>query len=71
MDILTLLLQRPVIITLALSGAAIATLGNVFLRKSDKVSPKTARLITRFGYGISWVSVALFIAAGFFGPQPD
>ncbi len=71
MDTLTLLLQRPVIITLALVGAAIATLGNVFLRKGDRVSPKTARLITRVGYGISWVSVALFITAGFFGPGPD
>lgn len=71
MDILTLLLQRPVIITLALTGAAIATLGNVTLRKSTKVGHKTARLITRVGYGISWISVALFIAAGFFGPQTD
>ncbi len=71
MDTLTLLLQRPVIITLALVGAAIATLGNVTLRKSTQVGHKTARFITRVGYGISWVSVALFIAAGFFDPQSD
>jgi len=71
MDILTLLLQRWVIITLALTGAAIATAGNVFLRKSARVGPKTARLIIRFGYGVSWASVALFIAAGFFGPSSD
>ncbi len=69
MDLLPLITQRPMIIALALVGALIATVGNLFLRRSTKVDPRTAKLITRFGYGISWVSVALFIAAGFFGSR--
>lgn len=70
MDLLTLITQRPMIIALALVGAVIATVGNLFLRRSTKVRPRTAKFITRFGYGISWASVALFIAAGFFGSKP-
>lgn len=70
MDLLTLISNRPLIIALALVGAVIATVGNLFLRRSTKIDPRTAKLITRFGYGISWASVALFIAAGFFGPRP-
>ena len=49
MDLLTLISNRPMIIALALVGAVIATVGNLFLRRSTRVDPRTAKLITRFG----------------------
>jgi len=67
MELLDLVIQRPVVITLAIVGAAVATLGSVLLRKSSRVDPKTARLILRLGYGISGASIAIFIVAGFLG----
>lgn len=67
MELLDLAIQRPVVITLAIVGAAVATLGSVLLRKGSRLDPKTARLILRLGYGISGASIAIFIAAGFLG----
>lgn len=60
-------LQRELIIGLALTGAAIATLGSVLLRRKLSVDPRVARLILRVGYAITWGSIALFIIAGFTG----
>jgi hypothetical protein len=67
MELLDFVIQRPVVIALAIAGAAVATVGSVLLRKGSRVDPKTARLILRVGYGITWVSIAIFIAAGFLG----
>jgi hypothetical protein len=67
MELLDLVLQRPVVIALAIAGAAVATVGSVLLRQGSRVDPKTARLILRVGYGITWISIAIFIAAGFLG----
>lgn len=67
MELLDLVIQRPVVIALAIAGAAVATLGSVLLRQGSRVNPKTARLILRLGYGISGISIAIFIAAGFLG----
>lgn len=67
MDLLDLVLQRPIIIALAIAGAAVATVGSVLLRKGSRVDPKTARLVMRIGYGITWLSVGIFIVAGFLG----
>lgn len=67
MDLFDFLLQRPVIIALAVGGAIIATVGGVLGRKSAKGDPRIARFVLRFGYAVTWLSVALFIAAGFFG----
>jgi hypothetical protein len=61
------LLYRPAIVSLAVSGALIASLGPYFLKKVGFSSPRLARLITRIGYALSWVSVGFFIAAGFIG----
>lgn len=66
MELLAPLLQRKVIIALALVGAAIALAGS-FLLKRGGVDPRLARFVLRFGYGVTWASVALFIAAGFLG----
>ncbi len=65
MDILDGLLDRRVIVGLAIVGATLATLGSFFLRDKSRVDRRTARVLLRAGYGVAWLSVALFIAAGF------
>jgi len=67
MELLDVVLQRPVIIALAIVGAAVATVGSVLLRQGSRVDPKIARLVMRIGYGITWLSVGIFIVAGFLG----
>lgn len=65
MELLDEILDRRIIIALAIVGAAVATLGSYLMRERSKVSPQTARLILRIGYAIAWLSVAIFIFAGF------
>ena len=65
MQPLDFLLQREVVIGLAIAGAIIATIGGYLQRKNSTGNPHTARFITRTGYAISWASVAIFIAVGF------
>jgi hypothetical protein len=65
MDILDALLGRHVIVGLAIVGATLATLGSFALRDKSRVDRRKARLLLRAGYGVAWLSVALFIAAGF------
>ena len=67
MEFLTPLLQREVIIGLAIVGAIIATGGGVLVKKPEALDPGLARLIMRVGYAVSWGSVVLFILAGFAG----
>ena len=65
MEFLGPVLDRKVVIALAIVGAGIALLGGYLLRKKSNVDPRVARFVLRLGYGISWASVALFIAVGF------
>jgi len=67
MDLLEAVLQRSVVITLAVVGAAVAMAGTVLLRKGSRVDPRIARFVLRVGYAIAWGSVGIFIAAGFLG----
>ena len=67
MELLAALLQRNVIIALAIAGAVVATLGNVLVQKKSSTVPRYGRLILKSGYAITWTSVILFIASGFFG----
>ena len=64
-EILQLLSSRKVVITLALTGAAIAMIGSYLLRKGSRVPEDKARWVLRTGYAITWASVAAFIVAGF------
>ena len=64
MELLSLLMNRNVIIGLAIIGALIATLGSILLRNDSWISPSTARIVTRTGYSLSWASVIGFIVAG-------
>ena len=67
MEFMTLLLQRKVIITLAVIGALIATVGSILMRKNISVNPRVARIVLRTGYALSWGSIATFIIAGLLG----
>ncbi len=67
MELIPLLLQRDLIIALAIFGALIATVGSMLMRNKSSVSPYMARLVLRTGYGLSWGSVAVFIIAGLLG----
>ena len=65
MEVLAFLTSRTFIFSVALLGAAIATIGSYLMREGSSYSPERAKLITRSGYGVTWVSVAAFIVAGF------
>lgn len=65
MELLSFLLQREVIIATAIAGAAIAVVGTVLTGRKADSPPRLARGIMRFGYAITFASIALFIVAGF------
>ena len=67
MEFMTLLLQRKVIIALAVIGALIATVGSILMLKNTSVNPRVARIVLRTGYALSWGSIATFIIAGLLG----
>ena len=64
-DFIDSLLQRHVVIALAIIGALLATAGSYLTRKQKLLAPRAARLILRVGYGLTWASVAIFIIIGF------
>ena len=65
MDVLSFLIQSEVIITTAIVGAAITVVGTVITGRKAGSSPRLARGIVRFGYAVTFASIALFIVAGF------
>ena len=67
MELFDLLLRREVIVGLAIVGAVIATIGSFMMKRDERASPRAARLMLRVGYGLTGISIALFIAAGFSG----
>lgn len=64
-DIIALITSRSFIISLAILGAVIATVGSYLMRDESRMLPRHARMITRSGYAITWASVAGFIVVGF------
>ena len=66
MEILSFIMQREVIIALAVGGAFLAIIGNFLGGKGLLIEYKSAQIIRKFGYAVSWCSVAIFIAVGFF-----
>ena len=64
-ELIGMLTQRPVIITLAIGGALIATAGSIILHSRRDNPPAWARHVMRVGYAITWASIGLFIVAGF------
>ena len=66
MEILMFIMQREVIIALAVGGALLATVGNFLDVKGILIGHKFAQVIRKSGYAVSWLSVAFFIAVGLF-----
>ena len=66
MEILMFIMQREVIIALAIGGAILAMIGNFLDVKELLIGRKSAQAIRKSGYAVSWLSVAFFIAVGFF-----
>tara|TARA_B100000700_G_C14513097_1_gene609553 strand:+ start:124 stop:333 length:210 start_codon:yes stop_codon:yes gene_type:complete len=65
MDGFESLVSRPIIIAGAIAGALMATLGPMVLKKTGVQSPRALSIFVRLGHALSWISVGLFIAAGF------
>jgi multisubunit Na+/H+ antiporter MnhE subunit len=65
LELLGLVASRPVVIALAMAGAIVATIGSWLMRNPGRLGARRARLVLRIGYGITGVSVFLFIVAGF------
>jgi hypothetical protein len=65
LELLGLIASRPVVIALAILGATVATLGGWLARNPGRLGPEGARFLLRLGYGITGLSVLLFIVAGF------
>jgi len=62
-ELLDSVIQRPVIIALAITGALLATFGS-YTKTRDGDTGKSRRLII-LGYAITALSMVLFIIAGF------
>jgi len=63
MPLIDAILQRPVIIALAIIGASIATLGSYHKARHGDTT-RSQRLIV-VGYAVTALSVVVFIVAGF------
>ncbi|SVB04206.1 uncharacterized protein METZ01_LOCUS157060 [marine metagenome] len=64
---LEFLLQKHIIIALAIAGASLVTLG-AYLKKNDILTrSKVVVLLIRIGYFFTWISVFIFILSGFLG----
>ena len=66
MELLTFMMQRELIIALAVCGALLAMIGNFLDVKGFLIEQKSAKTIRKSGYAVSWLSVACFMAVGFF-----
>ena len=58
-----LLLTKPVVVALAILGAALSSLAS-FLQTRGRIGEKTARALNYAGYGVMGVSMVLFALAG-------
>ena len=65
MSELDLIFDRSTIIAFAIAGAVVAIGAPFLLKKLGYENPGLLKVIVRFGHSVSWVSVGLFIAAGF------
>lgn len=65
LEFLGLIAARPIVITLAVLGAIVATLGSHLVRSPGRLGERGARFVLRLGYGLTGASVVLFIVAGF------
>jgi len=62
------MVQRGVVIGLAVAGAVLSTAASL-LRSRGRLGERGARGLNYAGYAFMGVSMALFVIAGFRGPQ--
>lgn len=65
MEFLDLIIQRPVVVGMAIVGAVVATAGSFMLARPSRFGKERSGFVLRLGYAISGASVVLFIIAGF------
>jgi hypothetical protein len=61
-----ILLTKPVVVTLAVIGAALSTVASM-LQKRGLVGERSARILNYAGYGVMVASMLLFALAGLRG----
>lgn len=64
-DLLALVTSRLFVIFLAIVGAVIATVGSAMVRGGSGIARVPARYVLWTGYGLTGLSIFLFILAGF------
>lgn len=60
------LLNREVVVSLAVVGAAMVTAASLL---GGRITAQRAVWLNRAGYAITWLSVLIFIIVGFTGPR--
>lgn len=65
MDILAFLTQRPVIVGLAIAGAMMVMASGLLGGRDAERPHARAMLLSKAGYAVTFVSIVLFIVAGF------
>ena len=65
LELLDLLTRRSTVVALALLGAGVAIAGSLLRASRPDTAGRLATAVIRIGYGVTWLSVALFIVAGF------
>lgn len=58
-----LLLTKPVVVSLAVLGAALSSLAS-FLQTRGRISERTGKALNYAGYGVMGASMLLFVLAG-------
>lgn len=65
-DLLAMMTSRPLIISLAVVGALLVVLASLMKKQAEEQGlTGSALFINRLGYALTFVSIALFIVAGF------
>ena len=65
MEQLAFLIERELIVGLAILGGLVSFAGSWLLRRREGEPRRSARLVLHAGYAVTGLSVALFIVAGF------
>ncbi len=65
-DLLSAVSARETIIALAVLGALMAMMGNIW-RAKGRLTPRVGKIVVRAGYALTWVSLALFLVVVFGG----
>ena len=65
-DLLSVATARETIIAVALLGALMVMMGNIW-RAKGRLSPSIGKIVVRSGYALSWGALALFLMVVFGG----